>query len=59
MPKERSPAKGERKGDPMRVAACEHLLDLIARLLARHWLSVQGKEAGAKPKTRIRCGRAR
>ncbi len=58
MPRQRSPATRERKANPVRVAACEHLLDLIARLLARHWLRVQGKEVEGKLETKTRRGKA-
>ena len=58
MPKQRPSARGERKADPVRVAAFEQLFDLIARLLARHWVRMHGKEVGTKPKAKTRPGQA-
>lgn len=48
MPTKRTPATEKPGTDPEWTASCEHLLDLIARLLARRWLRVQGEEVKGK-----------
>jgi hypothetical protein len=50
MPKEPLVTAGE--ADPMPVSACEDLLALIARLLARRWLRTDNKEPKAKSRRR-------
>src|SRR5262249_37152956 len=58
MSKKRSPAHGGDEPRTSRDAALAHLLDLIARLLARRYLRVQGREAKTKSQGRTRRGRA-
>jgi hypothetical protein len=59
MPKEHSPAHGEHEARSSQDAALAHLLDLIARLLARRRLRVQDKEVKSKRKGKNRNDKTR